>query len=166
MMFGVLNADADGTYAWRNRFDLGRETRIGAGQSKNLLETCMPPCNTKVVTEAEIDLPLSLLRRLVESRIVPTEAKIRSIESWQRELAGYPSNNPRMLDLINRLELAKSAVLGQRRHRSHERFFRLTTRVRRWWSTNHTDHSSVPHYAHHAHRHNSPRPPSYLGSTP
>ena len=62
----------------------------------------------------EFDLPLSLLDRLIESRIVSYEAKIKSIESWQRELADLQSDNPRTLDLEYRLALAKRALTRQR----------------------------------------------------
>jgi hypothetical protein len=95
----------------------------------------------------EFDLPLSLLDRLVESRTVPREAKIKSIESWQRELTEYQSNNPRTLELMNRLALAKGTLLGQQVCGAQEAAPGLTTRLLRWWSDNQVNRASAPRFA-------------------
>lgn len=63
--------------------------------------------------DVEFDLPISLLDRLLVSRIVSLEAKIKSIESWQRELEEAHSRNPRTVELKRRLALARETLSRQ-----------------------------------------------------
>jgi len=116
-------------------------------QSKTSLETSMPPCVAKLDTandtEVEFDLPVSVLDRLIKSRIVPREAKLKSIESWQRELAECSSNSRRTLELANRLALAKNSLVGRPLRAAIERPFGLTARMLRWWNTDRSELASA-----------------------
>jgi len=161
----IGTTDRSGTRGPSSRCVQGGENQDWRRAIQEDSETCMPPLDAeygtdpifslpvhhsdrisqgKNQTKSEVVLPLSLLDRLVESRIVSREAKIKSIESWQRELSECPPNNPPALELMRRLALAKSALLGQPRHGANEGPVGLTARIRRWWFTNRTDYSSAP----------------------
>ena len=108
----------------------------------------MPPRVAKLDTanfdtEVEFDLPVSVLDRLIKSRIVPREAKLKSIESWQRELAECSSNSRRTLELANRLALAKNYLVGRPLCAAIERPFGLTARMLRWWNTDRSELASA-----------------------
>jgi hypothetical protein len=63
---------------------------------------------------AEFDLPLALLDRLLASRIVPLQAKIRAVDSWRDELKEARSIDPRARELDERLAMACAFLKKQR----------------------------------------------------
>jgi hypothetical protein len=76
------------------------------------------------------DLPLSLLDQLLVSEIVPLEAKIKSIESWQEELAEVRSPSAAQVELEKHLAAAKRLLLNELNRPS--RLSSLVGRIRHW----------------------------------
>lgn len=91
-------------------------------------EETSPKSSATSEWNVEFDLPISLLDRLLASRIVSLDAKIKSIESWQRELEDALSCNPRTLELKRRLALARETLSGQR-YSPRRLLRRLTERI-------------------------------------
>jgi hypothetical protein len=56
-------------------------------------------------------LPLTLLDRLIASRLVPLDAKLAAIEGWRRELATLRSLNPMQAQLYQRLTRARQKLV-------------------------------------------------------
>ena len=65
----------------------------------------------------KLDLPIPLLDRLLASRIVPLQAKIRAIDSWQDELTEANSDDPRVLELRERLAMAHAFLKNSNGYR-------------------------------------------------
>jgi hypothetical protein len=59
-----------------------------------------------------VDLPPVILERLLASRIVPLDAKLKAIESWRREVA--ESRDPQARELERRLAAAYRSLQFQR----------------------------------------------------
>jgi hypothetical protein len=59
---------------------------------------------------AKLDLPLSLLDRLLQSRIVPLQAKIEAVTRWQDELTEAASVDPLAIQLEQRLASAYASL--------------------------------------------------------
>jgi hypothetical protein len=58
----------------------------------------------------KLDLPISLLDRLLASRIVPLQAKLEAIARWREELSEAASVEPRARQLQQHLAMAYAAL--------------------------------------------------------
>jgi hypothetical protein len=59
---------------------------------------------------AKLDLPISLLDRLLASRIVPLQAKLEAVARWRDELTEAASVEPRARQLQQHLAMAYASL--------------------------------------------------------